>query len=235
MIDAHAHVMYNLDDGSKSYEMSLNMIRKSVDQGVRALGATTHYIEGLYQPDLSFYEDRLMALREQFEGEIELVSSMEIMISKKIPRFLDKKLVLGYNGSRNLLIEFKKREIPSYSYPLFKELAVSGYSVLLAHPERNQVIQENRDILLGMSEIGVKFQLNAGSLIGHYGNSAQGCAEYLVENGLVFCLGSDGHNDFTRDTSIRYAYEIIREKTPLLFEKIILQGNDFVRGIIKDI
>ena len=43
MIDFHNHIIPNLDDGSKSVEMSLNMVREAEAQGITDIVNTVHY------------------------------------------------------------------------------------------------------------------------------------------------------------------------------------------------
>ena len=43
MIDMHTHVLPHIDDGSKSTDMSLDMLKESYRQGVSTLVATPHF------------------------------------------------------------------------------------------------------------------------------------------------------------------------------------------------
>ena len=43
MIDFHNHIIPNLDDGSKSVEMSINMIKEAYNQGITDIINTVHY------------------------------------------------------------------------------------------------------------------------------------------------------------------------------------------------
>ena len=55
MIDFHNHILPNVDDGSKSLEMSLNMLREAERQGIKDVINTVHFqppkVEGM---DISF-------------------------------------------------------------------------------------------------------------------------------------------------------------------------------------
>ena len=42
MIDFHNHILPNVDDGSKSMEMTLNMLRTASNQGIKKIINTTH-------------------------------------------------------------------------------------------------------------------------------------------------------------------------------------------------
>ena len=43
MIDIHNHVFPNIDDGSKSMEMSLNMLKYAHEQGITDVVNTVHF------------------------------------------------------------------------------------------------------------------------------------------------------------------------------------------------
>ena len=43
MFDIHSHIIYHIDDGSRTPEESLELIRQDVEQGARAIIATPHY------------------------------------------------------------------------------------------------------------------------------------------------------------------------------------------------
>ena len=51
MIDFHNHILPNVDDGSKSLEMSLNMLREAERQGITDVINTVHFqhpkVEGM--------------------------------------------------------------------------------------------------------------------------------------------------------------------------------------------
>ena len=48
MIDIHNHILPNIDDGSKSTEMSLNMLKYAYEQGVTDVVNTVHFQHPLF-------------------------------------------------------------------------------------------------------------------------------------------------------------------------------------------
>ena len=51
MIDAHTHVLPNMDDGSDSVSMSGKMLRMLKEQGVDVAFATSHYYSDRETPE----------------------------------------------------------------------------------------------------------------------------------------------------------------------------------------
>ena len=49
MIDIHSHIVFDVDDGPKSLEESLNLISESYRQGVRTLVSTSHRRKDMFE------------------------------------------------------------------------------------------------------------------------------------------------------------------------------------------
>jgi len=48
MIDLHCHILPDVDDGSPSNEMSIEMAKRAVSEGITAIVATPHHQNGRY-------------------------------------------------------------------------------------------------------------------------------------------------------------------------------------------
>ena len=57
IIDFHTHVLPGMDDGSKSVEMSMEMLRREAAQGIRQVIATPHFYPWREHPE-QFLERR---------------------------------------------------------------------------------------------------------------------------------------------------------------------------------
>ena len=49
MIDFHTHILPEVDDGSKSYEESLEMLKEAKNVGFDIVISTSHYAVGCYE------------------------------------------------------------------------------------------------------------------------------------------------------------------------------------------
>ena len=65
MIDIHSHILYDIDDGSESLDMSLQMLRMSVDSGVTDIIATPHVNRQGHIPSWQTILDKAAALQEE--------------------------------------------------------------------------------------------------------------------------------------------------------------------------
>ncbi|MBU1599384.1 tyrosine protein phosphatase, partial [bacterium] len=75
MIDLHTHILPGLDDGAKSMEESIQMVREAFNDGTRIIVASPHLLFGSYDNtpeviNLRVEELRGVVLREKIEMEI---------------------------------------------------------------------------------------------------------------------------------------------------------------------
>ena len=68
-IDIHNHIIYGVDDGAKSLEESIKMLREYIDQGVDKIIATPHYRRDMFNYDLSLADKNFENLKEIISKE----------------------------------------------------------------------------------------------------------------------------------------------------------------------
>ena len=102
---------------------------------------------------------------------------------------------LTADGASNyVLVEFSlNEEYPNY-VDILGNLTENGYKVILAHPERYTLTQQNYDVLEELCDLGILLQCNVGSFIGYYGKAAEKLAVRLAKEDRIFALGSDIHH-----------------------------------------
>lgn len=198
MIDIHSHILPGVDDGVKTLASSIELIRELSRSGATDIIATPHYVsETRYvsRKDNNFRlleEVKSALLAEQINVEIYLGN--EIYIDPKIAKMIGQGIVSTMAGSRYILVELPLNK----SYPSYKDILVDlldmGYRVILAHPERYEIIQTSYDVLLELHSLGVLFQCNLGSVMGKYGIEAKTVAKRIMKDSLVFAFGSDAHH-----------------------------------------
>ena len=230
MVDFHTHILFDVDDGSRDFSMSVRMIEDSIRDGVTMMAATPHYVEGVYFTEKDEYQEKFRQLKEKFEGRIELIPSMELMINTRLIDELKEGKVFGYNYSKTILVEFNLIDYPTYAEGIFYKLRKEGYQIILAHPDRYRVLREDPGAVYHLIDLGVILQLNAGSLVGQFGEKVTAFAEKLVSKNLIHLVGSDGHNDEKRNTKIKYAYDRIHELNPELYANIMENSTKIIKG-----
>jgi protein-tyrosine phosphatase len=69
-----------------------------------------------------------------------------------------------------------------------------GFRVLLAHPERSPALQRDLGLVADLVGSGVRTQLTAEAVIGHFGSATEKAARRLFDRGLVHTVASDAHH-----------------------------------------
>lgn len=199
MIDIHNHLLFGVDDGSKSIEESLKVLKFMEKSGYTDVILTPHYIDGSrYSNDRVNNLSRLETLKQELKNNnisINLYLGNEIYIDEDIQDLLKNNLISGLNNTNYLLIELPMSgEFTGYQ-EIFKELIKSGYKVILAHPERYLTFQDDYDLIYELLDMGVLFQSNIDSLNGKYGPYAKEMLINLLVDGKVSFLATDIHHE----------------------------------------
>jgi protein-tyrosine phosphatase len=115
---------------------------------------------------------------------------------------------------RHLLLELP-HELYLPVDSLMSELAARRIAIILAHPERNEGILRQPQLAGELVDAGCLMQITAGSLCGSMGSRFQETAEWLVNEGLVHLVATDGHGPRTRRPMMGRAHDRLLELTDL--------------------
>ena len=199
MIDFHNHVMPGVDDGAADAAQAAEALRAFREQGVRTLVATPHVSGALTSEPAALAErleelDRGWAELEQVAGgfpDMRVLRGAEVMLDTPQPDLSDPRLRLG--GTQYALVEFPFMSVPPNATNAIFDLKMRGWIPVLAHPERYANAATDLADASEWRRVGAALQVNAGSLLGRYGDRAQALAWGLVERGWVDYVGSDYH------------------------------------------
>ena len=197
MIDIHNHLLYGVDDGSKSVEDSIQIIEELSKIGYTDIILTPHYISNTkYNSSRKNNLVILDSLKKELDDRnisINLYLGNEIYINHHITDLLDLGEISSLNGSKYLLIELPMNG--EYDYmDVFEDLIYDGYKVILAHPERYHAFQKDFDKIYELEEIGVFFQCNIESILGSYGKGAVKMVKRMYKEKKVSFLATDIHH-----------------------------------------
>lgn len=67
MVDIHCHALYGVDDGAKSIEESMAMIRLENSQGIDAIVLTPHYRHGMFEYPVEKIREHFARLKSEAE------------------------------------------------------------------------------------------------------------------------------------------------------------------------
>lgn len=195
-VDRHSHILYGVDDGVRTMDESLQCISLYEHAGLSDLWLTPHVMEDIPNKteNLKSRFDELVSAYvpegESYAGKVRLHLAAEYMLDTEFSRRLESGDLLVMENN-TVLVETSTWSSPVEMYSLLERTLSAGYHPLFAHVERyHYMTVEDYDRLIAM---GVKMQLNFGSLVGGYGENSRKRAHTILEKGYYTCIGSDCH------------------------------------------
>ncbi len=233
MIDLHNHIIYNVDDGSRSLEESMRMILAARDAGFTTICFTPHYMEDGYKTS----KDELINKFNNIKNEVSLkAKNMQLFLGEEVMIFptMDEKLddYLCINATSYLLFELPLVEDVNYLTDTVYNLQANNKTLILAHPERYDRSSEDYGFLKDLAKTGVLFQININSLNGQYGTEAKKVAIKLLHDDLVSFVATDSHRARDYRNSVK-AYKKLRR---LVSEEKFLELTELAPlNVLKDV
>ena len=216
MIDIHCHILPNLDDGSKSMAESIGMAKKAVQEGITTIIATPHHMNGSYENTKQTILDHVQALNDTLLQEmipLTILPGQEVRVYGELLDDLEKGDILTLNdGGSYVFVEFPSGSVPRFTEKLLYDIQMSGLTPIIVHPERNQTLMENPDILYQLVKKGALTQVTAASLTGHFGKKIRKFTLDCIAANLTHFIASDAHNTHNRTFLMRDAYQAVREE-----------------------
>ena len=207
MIDIHSHILPGVDDGPRNWEEAIALCRRIAEEGITTSVATPHLIDGVYDNILSRVEPLVQQLREHLRTAgvpLEVLAGAEVDFSSRRVTAADDELpTLG--GSGAVLLEMPVAVVPPAIDETIFALRARGLQPVIAHPERNELLQEDPAMAANWVRAGALLQLDGDSLLGLWGRRVKRCSEALLQSGLVHALATDAHSVDRRPPRMRKA------------------------------
>lgn len=198
-VDCHSHILPAIDDGSRSTEESLQMLAILEEQGVSEVWLTPHIMEDIPNTP-SGLKEAFEAFSALYDGPIKLHLAAE----NNLDALFRERLASGATGietdmasrflcfgERRLLVETSCLSAPLGMKEMLAAARSQGLGLVLAHPERYAYMHGSDYGKL--IDNGILFQLNIGSLLGAYGQTAREKAETMLNSGWYSYAGTDCH------------------------------------------
>jgi protein-tyrosine phosphatase len=206
-IDLHSHWVARIDDGVKSEEAGIALLRGLHQAGFSTVIATPHMRPGMFDNDRAALERAYAAMRPSLDAagtlpEVHLSSEhfFDDIVFDRLKRGLGlpypsfaKPTARGDSPYNAVLVEFPPTHFPANAQARFFDLKRARLTPVLAHPERYQPVWKDDECLNPILDSGAHLLLDVGSLIGKYGRAAQKAAEKLLEEEAYEAACSDAH------------------------------------------
>ena len=222
LTDMHNHILPGIDDGSKSVEMSEAMFKLYDELGFNKVIPTSHIYQELYPNTPDTIKTAYTKLKSAKTcGLLAAECGAEYMVEELFLKEISTAPpAMSYNNGYVLV------EMPFFSQTAMIEeacflLCQQNLKPILAHPERYQLV-DRLDKFKELKNKGFYLQLNALSLMGHYGPQVKTKAEKLLDTGLYDFIGTDAHHPghLQQLTKLK-----LTKKQGLLWEAIVEHQN----------
>jgi putative capsular polysaccharide biosynthesis protein len=200
MIDIHSHLIPNVDDGAKSPEETIELIKEAREAGITDIILTPHYIINSYEQNaetLILLKDKLQQIINSENIKVNLHIGMEVYITDNLVEILKQNKILTLAGSKYLLMELPLNTNVQYLDMVIFKLIENNIIPIIAHPERYKFVQEDPSKVRELIESGCLIQSNIGSILGIYGKKAKKTIKYLLKNDLINFIATDTHRKNT--------------------------------------
>ena len=196
-VDFHSHVLPGIDDGAKTIDDSITIIKKFIKLGIHNIITTPHVMGGVWPNSKEIILSKLNEVKKvlELEGikEFNISAAAEYMLDNNFTELLEKKDLLPVKDNK-ILVEMSYMNPPSNLFEILFGMQIAGYKPLLAHPERYNFYHSDKSIYEDIKNAGALFQLNLLSLTKYYGVSVQKIALYLLEKNMYNYVGTDAHH-----------------------------------------
>ena len=227
-IDIHSHVLPEVDDGARNWDMCLEMLKRSAQCGVKVVIATPHYIP--FRPGMS--AEKIQELCQEVQEKLytkmgiamDIYAGHEIYYSIGVIDRLKKGEALTLAGSRCILVEFKPNVPYAVISQAVKEFRAEGYVPVLAHVERYLCLQKAGRIE-ELEEGGALFQMNVEAFQGGMFDGESRWAKKLLLNESIDFLASDMHNLRGRPPMSEGQLTWLQKKLSPEYQEKLLGGN----------
>jgi protein-tyrosine phosphatase len=203
-VDLHCHWIAGIDDGVKTPEDGLALLRGLKGLGFATVVATPHTRPAMFATERAQLEAAYAAMQvhikaqpdgvlpevalgsEHFFDEIVFARMMQgdclpyPPLSGKMPK------------RRSILVEFPEY-FPAKVADRFADLMQRGLRPVLAHPERYRTVWKDDTSLDPLLETGCALLLDVCALVGKYGSASERAAHKLLEEEAYEAACTDAH------------------------------------------
>ena len=228
MTDVHSHILFGIDDGSRTISESVELLKKLKSVGFNNVILTPHFIldstyNSNYESNIKIYNE----LKERLTSEnidINIYLGNEIFIDKNVPTLLEKNIITSLNGTKYVLVEFPMHNKLLNLEDMLYEIRSRGYEVVIAHPERYDAFKEDYSIVDTLREDGFLFQ-------SYYGKDSIKLLKYMLKRHYIDFLGTDIHRiekTYVIDNFKKIEKNIIKITGSEYYNKIQANNNKLV-------
>jgi protein-tyrosine phosphatase len=206
-VDLHCHWVAAIDDGAKTPDEGLAMLRALRSAGFDEVVATPHMRPGMFDNDRPDLERAFGAMHPILDAAGEGLPQVHLASEHFFDDVVFGRIVRGealpYPGGKAVLVELGQGPFPMRLQHRFFDVKRVGLTPVLAHPERYEPVWKDDACLDPLLDAGAHLLLDVCALVGKYGRAPQRAAETLLEEDAYEAACSDSHKPRDVDEVVR--------------------------------
>lgn len=195
-VDLHAHFIPGIDDGARTRDEGVELLRALRACGFERVIATPHMRPSMFDNTkamlLEAYTRFESSLRDE-DGVPEIALASEHYFDDVVFQRLMAGDGLPYPGGRAVLLEFYDMDFMTGVANRLFDLRRRQLVPVIAHPERYRCFWRSHDGLAELVQSGAAALLDVAALVGKYGKEPEKCARRLLDDDLYHAACSDAH------------------------------------------
>lgn len=203
--DLHSHLIPGIDDGAKTLDDSLQLLKILQQLGFKRVFTTPHVMSDLYPNTPEDIMHKLDELRKETKAAgllLQLGAAAEYFMDEHFVSLIEHNKLLCLPGNR-VLVEMSTIQAPSHLFNDLFRLQTKGFQPVLAHPERYLFLKDDFRQYTRLKDYGCEFQLNALSVTGYYGKPVKDAALKLLKQGMINFVATDLHHERHSDLLVQ--------------------------------
>ncbi len=227
-VDLHSHWVASIDDGVRTFDDGIALLRNLHQAGFSHVVATPHMRPGMFDNDKAAIEAayaETVAQLPNHTGPFPTVSlASEHFFDDVVFERLLQRQGLPYRSQKSVLVEFPPTQFPQRVAARFVDLKRKGLVPILAHPERYQPVWENDQCLDDLLDAGAHLLLDLCALVGKYGKAPKKTAEKLLAEDAYEAACSDAHRPADVDEVVRSIERLEKLVGPDEAKRLLITG-----------
>jgi protein-tyrosine phosphatase len=224
VIDIHCHILPEVDDGPKSWDIAEAMCQMAAQDGIEHIVATPHSNDRYFY-DRKYLSTLLQTLQQRIGPQPVLSLGCDFHLSyDNMQSAIRKPEQFCIGSSHYLLVEFSNFGISPQVDDWFTQIRQRGITPIITHPERNPILQQDPHRILNWIELGCAVQVTASVFTGFWGPRPRQIADRLLKDKAVHFLSTDAHDTKRRVPILSEARKVIAKEF----------GEDLARSLVED-
>ncbi len=225
MFDIHCHILPEVDDGPKSWDIAVEMCRIAAADGITHMVATPH-ANDRYAYDRGYLKVILTQLQARVGASPQLSLGCDFHLSyENLERVLGQPHSYTIGDTNYLLVELSNFSVPFQITECFTRLGDRGLTPILTHPERNPILQQTPQRILEWAEQGCLVQVTASALTGFWGERPEIVARWLLDRSAVHILATDAHDHKRRVPILSEARDLVSQIAGTEYADALVESN----------